>query len=403
MITMDIRDQPTEAFIEALRQRFPTERETDELLTRKMQRRAGPAYQQVSLDEMVGWLNAMLAENVQGPFEVHAPRWLTGGASKVQIAFELTWNAPGRGAVRDQLVVRMDPSEASNTTSRVREVELLAAFEGVLPVPKVFWLDRTSRWFPEPAIIYTFVPGVVKPHSTGAGQIQVVGLGTNFGPRLREQLAPQFLQHLATIHTADVGSMRFTSMDVPPTGTTDCAHWQLNRARRVWEEDRGEDFPLMDVAANWLERNLPSLDRVSVVHGDYRSGNFLFKEDEGRITAWLDWERGHLRHRHRDLAWMTQREKGHVAEDGKTYLVCGLIPLDVFYQRYKEASGLTVDMKRLRWYQVLNCFQVITTTMATMARVAKLGKSHQDILLVRLKAIAPVGAHELAELLEEVL
>ena len=401
MNTMDMRDHPTEAFIDELRQRFPTDRETDELLTRKMHRRAGAPYRQVSMDEMVGWLNAMLAECVQGPFQVHDPRWLTGGASKVQIAFELSWNAPARGPQRDRLVVRMDPSEASNTTSRVREVELLAAFQDQLPVPKVFWLDREARWFPEPAILYTFVPGVTKPRNTGAGQ--VVGLGTNFGPRLREQLAPQFLQQLATIHTADVGAMHFTSMDIPPTGTTDCARWQLNRARRVWEEDRGEDYPLMDVAANWLERNLPLLDRVSVVHGDYRSGNFLFDEADGRITAWLDWERGHLGDRHRDLAWMTQREKGHLAEDGKTYLVCGLIPLEAFYERYQEASGLTVDFERLRWYQVLNCFQVVTTTMATMYRVAKLGKSHQDILLARLKAIAPVGSHELAELLEEVL
>ena len=100
---------------------------------------------------------------------------------------------------------------------------------------------------------------------------------------------------------------------------------------------------------------------------------------------------------------MTQREKGHLAEDGKTYLVCGLIPIDTFYDRYQEVSGLTVDFNRLRWYRVLNCFQVVTTTMATMYRVAKLGKSHQDILLARLKAIAPVGSHELAELLEEVL
>ena len=76
---MDLRDQPTEAFIESLRRRFPTERETDELLTRKMRRRAGPPYRQVTMDELVGWLNAMLAECVQGPFQVHDPRWLTGG------------------------------------------------------------------------------------------------------------------------------------------------------------------------------------------------------------------------------------------------------------------------------------------------------------------------------------
>jgi len=400
-MTTDVRDRPTPEFIDQLRRRFPTERETDELLTRKMQRRAGPPYRQVSLPEMVQWLEALLRDSVEGPFRIEHPRWLTGGASKVQIAFELDWEAPGRGRVRDNLVVRMDPSEASNTTSRVREAELLDAFADRLPVPRMFWLDRDARWFPEPAIVYSFVPGVAKPRAGGSGQ--VVGLGTNFGPRLREQLAPQFLAHLAAIHTADVDAMRFTSMDRPAAGSTECARWQLNRARRVWEEDRGEDFPLVDVAVNWLERNLPVLDRVSVVHGDYRSGNFLFDEVSGRITAWLDWERGHLGDRHRDLAWMTQREKGHLAEDGTTYLVCGLIPLESFYDRYQRASGLTVDPRRLDWYRVLNCFQVITTTMATMARVAKLGKSHQDILLARLRAIAPVGAHELAQLLEEVL
>jgi aminoglycoside phosphotransferase (APT) family kinase protein len=401
MTDFDLRDRPTPAFIEDLRRRFPTERETDELLTRKMQRRAGPPYRQVEMQELLAPLRAMLSEHIPGGFQMHRPRWLTGGASKVQIAFELEWNDPVRGPSHDTLVVRMDPSEASNTTSRVRETELLAAFEDLLPVPKVFWLDRDARWFPEPAIIYSYVRGVAKPSTGGTGH--VVGLGTNFGPRLREQLAPQFLQHLATIHTADPAGMRFTSMDIPSTGTTECARWQLNRARRVWEEDRGEDYPLMDVAANWLERNLPMLDRVGVVHGDYRSGNFLFDESDGRITAWLDWERGHLGDRHRDLAWMTQREKGHLAEDGKTYLVCGLIPMEEFYERYESVSGLAVDPQRLRWYRVLNCFQVITTTMATMYRVAKLGKSHQDILLARLRAIAPIGAHELAQLLEEVL
>jgi hypothetical protein len=33
----------------------------------------------------------------------------------------------------------------------------------------------------------------------------------------------------------------------------------------------GEHFPLMEVAANWLERYLPALDRLSVVLGNFRS------------------------------------------------------------------------------------------------------------------------------------
>ena len=156
----------------------------------------------------------------------------------------------------------------------------------------------------------------------------------------------------------------------------------------------------MDVAVNWLERELPVLDHLSVVHGDYRSGNFLFDEDSGSITAILDWERGHLGDRHRDLAWMTRRAMGHFGADGKTYYVCGLIPLDEFYERYEKASGLSVDMKRVTYYRILNCFQSITTTVATAYRVSKLAKSHQDVLLSRLKAVSPINENEMAEMLE---
>ena len=41
----DARDDPSAEFIEVMRQRFPTERETDELLVRKMRRRSGPPYE----------------------------------------------------------------------------------------------------------------------------------------------------------------------------------------------------------------------------------------------------------------------------------------------------------------------------------------------------------------------
>lgn len=394
----DPRDCPDVDFIEALRARFPTDRDTDALLTRKMQRRSGPPYQPIALETLLDCVRNLLNDELRQEFTISNPRWLTGGASKIQMSFDLELRNEGRPR-RERLVVRMDPPEGSNTTSRLREAELLSAFEGILPVPRVFWVDHEARWFPEPAIIYGFLSGVSKPSRSSAGRI--VGLGTNFGPELRERLAPQFIEHLARIHTADHASMRFTTLDTPATGTTQSARWQLNRARRIWEEDRPEAFPLMDVAANWMERNLPILDRVSVVHGDFRSGNFLFDENTGEITAWLDWERGLLGDRHRDLAWMTQLEKGHFSDDGKTYYVCGLIPQEEFYERYEAASGLPVDPASLKFYRVLNCFQIITTTMATAYRVAKLGKSHQDVLLARLKGIAPLISGELQELLEE--
>ena len=395
----DILDNPPAAFIEEMRRRFPTERETDLLLVRKMQRRGGPPYRRATLEMLSACLSRMLAEKIAGEFEVSEETWFTGGVSKIQMGFTLRWNDPLRGPARDRLVVRMDPSESSNTTSRLREYELLGAFDGVVPVPRVFWLDPDGRWFPEPALLYAFAPGVTKPRTTGTGKVS--GLGTVFGPELRKLIAPQFIRHLAAIHTLDISNRTFTSMDRPALGSTQSALWQLNRARRLWEEDRGEDFPLMEVAANWLARNLPTIDRASVVHGDYRSGNFLFDEASGEINAWLDWERGHIGDRHRDLAWTTQSTMGHYSEDGKTYFVCGLVPQDEFYRRYEEASGLSVDPERLVFYQILNCYQIIVSAIATAYRIARLGKSHQDVLLARVKGIAPAVALDLRRLLKE--
>ena len=391
-------DNPTPAFIAEMRRRFPVEPEVDALLTRKMERRSGPEYHRLSIDDLNGCIERMLTDLGLTGWAVRDQRWFTGGVSKIQLGFTLDWTDADGSRRSERLVVRMDPNEGSNTTSRLREYELLRAFAGTLPVPQAFWLDQDARWFPEPALIYAFAEGVTKPRQTTTGQVS--GMGTNFGPCLREPLARQFLDHLVRIHTFDHAAHRFESMVVPRIGSTEGAEWQLNRALRIWEEDRCEDFPLMDLAAEWLRANVPTLDHVSMVHGDYRSGNFLFDEETGRINAWLDWERAHLGDRHRDLAWTTQMSFGHYAEDGKTYLVCGLIPLEAFHDLYSAASGLSVDPARLDYYRILNCFQIIASVTATATRVSRLGKSHQDVLLTRVKGMEPVTAAELLRLLK---
>lgn len=390
--------RPTPAFIQEMRDRFPVEPEIDALFVRKMERRAGPEYTRLPLAELRKCVEAMLSDLEISDYSITDLRWFTGGVSKIQLGFTLEW--AGSGTIRkERMVVRMDPNEGSNTTSRLREYELLKAFDGVVPVPQPFWLDRDAKWFPEPALIYQFAEGVTKPTATATGQVS--GLGTNFGPQLRDRLAPQFMEHLARIHTFDYAAHAFESMSAPALGTTQNAEWQLNRALRIWEEDRCEDFPLIDVAAAWLRDNLPTLDAVSMVHGDYRSGNFLFDESTGKVNAWLDWERAHLGDRHRDLAWTTHPSFGHYSEDGSVYYICGLIPQDEFYDRYTAASGLSVDPERLEFYRILNCVQIIASAAATATRVASLGKSHQDVLLTRVKGMECVTAVELINLLKD--
>jgi aminoglycoside phosphotransferase (APT) family kinase protein len=400
-ITHAQRDRPSPGFIEDLRRWFPTETEIDKMLTRKMSRRSGPPFLDMSLDRVTQCLLAFFASHISGNFDISNQRWFSGGASKIQMGFDLTWTEPGVGPTTTRLVVRMEPSEGMNATSRLREFQVLKAFTGTVPVPKVYWVDDEAQWFPEPALIYGFSEGVTKPSLVKNDQI--AGTGMNFGPEFRDRLAPQFVRHLAAIHTFDYTQADLSSFDTPPVGSTASALWQLNRARRVWEEDRGENIPFVEVAANWLERNLPELDRVSVIHGDYRSGNFLFRESDAQITAVLDWERGYLGDRHRDLAWATAYPFGHIAEDGKTFLASGLMPVEEFFDEYQRISGLSVDPKRLQFFKIFNCYQLMVSTIATAYRVVRLGKSHQDIILAWAGAAGYSFAEPLRQALEEVM
>jgi aminoglycoside phosphotransferase (APT) family kinase protein len=400
-ITESDRARPTQDFIDAMRERYPTEREIDRMLTRKLERRALPPYSVVDLDNMTGYLTALLEANVDGTFEISGQRWLAGGASKIQMGFTLAWEKPGAGRTTTQMVVRMEPAESLNATSRRREAQVLTAVRGVVPVPEVYWVDSEGEWFPEPALIYEFARGVTRPRRTSSGAVS--GIGTVFGPELREQLAPQFVEHLARIHTFDHENAELDAFDRPAVGTMDTALWQLNRARRVWEEDRTQDFSLVEVASSWLEANLPELDTVSLIHGDYRSGNFLYDESDARITAWLDWERGYLGDRHRDLAWTTARSFGSLAEDGRTFLASGLLSPERFLRDYAERSGLEVDPERLRYYRIFNSYQLVVAAIASAQRVALLGKSHQDVMLASVQSVGYVMAEQLRDALEEVL
>jgi aminoglycoside phosphotransferase (APT) family kinase protein len=391
------KNRPSPEWISALRKRFPTEREIDHVLTRKMQRRAGPGYSPLPLDTLVKGVESLIRSQVNELFEIADAKWLSGGASKLQMSFTLSWKRPGTGHEKTPMVLRMEPAESIVETSRLREFQLIKAFEGVVPVPPVFWCDSDGEHLPYPALIYGFAPGVTKPSNVTSG---VSGLRTHLPVELRSQLAPQFVAQLAKIHTHDFRNNDLTAFDEPELGTQ-CAEWGLNWWERVWVEDCDEDEPMIRLAAGWLRQNMPILDRASIVHADYRVGNFLFTEHDSRISAWLDWELGRIGDRHQDLAWTTSRAFGHYAEGGKSFLICGLMPEDEFLEAYERASGLQVDAKTVHWYKVYNDYVMGVLLLATGYRIARNGKTHQDVLVTWLLGIAYMLLEEMRTLIEK--
>ena len=391
------KDRPSPEWIAHIRGQFQVEREVDRVLTHKLEKRSSPPYSRLPLETLVEGVGRLIGSNLREPFEITDAKWLAGGASKLQMAFNLTWNRPGVGNETTRMVLRSDLAEALHATSRLREFQIVTALRGVIPVPPVFWVDNTGEHLPYPGIVYGFMSGVTKPSNARSG---VTGLGTYIPEDVRKKLAPQFIKHLACLHTFDFHKADLSAYDTPQPGKQS-AEWAVNWWDRVWEEDANEAVPLVALASSWLHKHAPAVEHLSIIHGDFRTGNYLFDEQDSRITCWLDWELARIGDRHQDLAWSTSRAFGTYADDGKTFLVSGLMQENEFIERYEQASGLKVDRKALNYYQVFNAYSMVAMTLGTSYRVARNGKSHQDILLAWLLGVGYMLLDEMRDLIEK--
>jgi len=133
------------------------------------------------------------------------------------------------------------------------------------------------------------------------------------------------------------------------------------------------------------------------------SRQILYTEEDNRISAILDWELGHLGDRHEDLAWTIRSSFGHLAEDGKTFLVGGFMPETQFLDLYRERSGFTVDAKKLDFYRIFNAYKNALIVLATGRRVASGGKGHQDVLLGWLTGVGYTMLEDMWAMLNELL
>ena len=400
----DSRRRPDAALIDAIRERFPVEREIDKILTRKMHRRAGLSFQLPSLDDLVSATTAMIGARVGYPVTLERARWLSGGASKLQVAFDLRWRGVGGAAeavTLTPMVMRMETAASVTESSRRREFEVLQLVDGIIPAPKTYWVDADAEFLPYPALIYGFASGVAKPSGDSA---KVTGLGQNYGPELRAKLVPQFIGMLATLHQIPASQFAaLPSFEVPVVGSNASIIKQVNTARRIWEEDRLEEEPVMELVYRWLVKNAPPLDHVSVVHGDYRSGNFLFDEESGAITAWLDWEGAVLGDRHQDLTYVTMPIFRHIAEDGQSVLMSGMGTAEELFDRYAAVSHLGVDPDRLRYFGIFNRYLITVLLLAASARAAQVAGTHQDVLLNHVAALGYIALDDLLDSFRKVV
>lgn len=120
---------------------------------------------------------------------------------------------------------------------------------------------------------------------------------------------------------------------------------QLKRWTQQWQATRTEPVPAMEEALRLLGERMPAQVGASIVHGDYRLGNFIVAH--GRIQAVLDWELCTLGDPLN--TWMAPDERRGDAEDSMPTTAGGFSPREVLVARYAELTGF--DLEHIDYYR----------------------------------------------------
>ena len=270
-------------------------------------------------------LQRFLADQSLEDVEITDLRRFTVGFSWITFGFTGAWRERGTRVGR-KLILRIGPPIGIFAPYKASpEFRTLRALVGSgVPVPAVHWFSDEVEAFGAPFFICDFIAGEAPIPWTHDG-------GPAFDEPTRRELSEQFVSALAALHrfqwngteVAGIGG----STDVRRTAMQQVETWRANLAR--WSRSRE---PMLEWAAIWLRDHAPVAPRISVVHGDFRIGNFLV--EAGRITAILDWELVQLGDPVEDLGSICMQ-----AWRGRSPYMCHLFEREQLLERYNALTG----------------------------------------------------------------
>ena len=242
------------------------------------------------------------------------------------------------------LVIRYDPTYGTDRTSLqspggfLGEFQILKAMHGHgVRVPEVFWGSQEPELLGGPFYLMRRIEGETIPRRI---------LRSDELAEARQALPALLGRELARIHSLDVEREGLDFLPAPAAGASS-PETQLLQIRAGFDQAPNPN-PTLELVYRWLAENAPPERGRTIVHGDFRIGNFIVGP-EG-LRAVLDWELCHVGDPHEDLAWMCTK----TWRFGNLDLpVGGMGEREPFYVAYEEESGRTLDRAALRYWEML--------------------------------------------------
>jgi aminoglycoside phosphotransferase (APT) family kinase protein len=269
-----------------------------------------------------------------------------GGAARETYRFEATGE---RGS--EWLILRRDPPASLIATSRAVEFHVLGrAHAAGLPAPEPLHLDPDGSALGAPGFVMRSVEG-----GRAAGLFETDPYGEG-----REALGAALFEALGRLH-----ALPPTAGDRAILPAHDAAGRLAHWAGEI-ERHPSTPQPVAMAALRWLSRHLPPPSGPpAIVHGDFRSGNFLV-DPENRLLAVLDWEMAHLGDPMEDLAWAADP----LWRQGSPDLVGGMVPEAAMIAAWEATSGRTFDRAAWAWWRLFAGFAGLAIWITSAHEVA---------------------------------
>jgi aminoglycoside phosphotransferase (APT) family kinase protein len=298
------------------------------------------------------------------------------GWSHETCLFDLHYQEAGE-ARRLGLCLRRDPGNAllrhlSDLEQQFRVLQCLQ--RTALPAPKPYWFERDPTILGAPFLIMEKVSGTC-PNPWGRD-----GRAFYKAAADRGVLPRSFTTTLATLHTLDWRAAGLEFLGVPTSGS-EFVQREIAKWRELIALSDHPPEPVLTDLICWLEGNIPASDRLSLVHGAYRTGNVLIHED--RISAVLDWELQVIGDPMYDVAYVLSDLNREA-----TPLLSNLVERDEFFRDYQALTGFVIDEAACRYYNALYAMRSVAFWMSASGLYAS-GRSN-DIRLARTAWSVPV-------------
>jgi aminoglycoside phosphotransferase (APT) family kinase protein len=285
-------------------------------------------------DVLAAWLSTALA----APVRVTAASLLGGGAVQENWRIDVVVGGGSRAGPQSW-VLRTDAAQQLSY-GLDREAEFAAlkvAHTAGVPVAEPIVRCADTTVIGRPFLIQAFVGGQAQARAI----VRHPDLAT-FGDRLAADLG----RALAKIHGISPMGGTLPVLPVPMTPPAKAEVAKLKAALAGASQTR----PALDYGLAWLDANAPETRRLTLVHGDYRTGNYML---EGRsLSAILDWEFAHWGDPMEDIGWLCAR-CWRFGNDESSQEAGGIGSRRAFYDGYNAAAAAKIDEGVIPYWEVM--------------------------------------------------